>query len=88
MIPPTPHPLVLVEWLDAHTVDPWTSFDDLMDHDTMECETVGWLLKEDDKSVVVVPHRTTVLGESQGSGVIEIPRGCVTRVYRLMDPRT
>ena len=81
------YPLVLVEWLDAHTVDPWTAFEELADADTMACQTVGWLLKDTEKSVIVVPHRTTQEGSPFGSGAIEIPRGCVTRVYRLIDPR-
>ena len=79
--------LVLVEWVDSFGCAPdWRPLDSCAP-DLLVCRSVGWLLHEDERCLVVVPHRTDGGAvEPQGCGDMTIPRVAVLRVLPLEEP--
>ena len=76
-----PVPIVEVEWDDAAVKGRWLDKASYMAEVPVRCRTSGYLLKSDNRCVVIV--------QSQGdSGDVAdsmaIPRGCVRRVSRLL----
>ncbi len=73
--------LLYIEWVDSHgTYGLWTDLDDMV----TECCTissVGWVIKEDEKLIHLVPH----LGDNpdQGCGDMVIPKVCITYAKKL-----
>lgn len=85
-----PGDMVLVEWDDAHQHEGWHDIDDRIEENSFfRCETVGWLVHEDERKVViatsVAESRMSVRIESDISlsSVITIPRGCITGMRSL-----
>lgn len=76
--------LVLIEWEDSYGCAPsWEPLDGLA-AETLMCRSVGWLAKDSDGVMVVVPHRAD--GPSppgQGCGDMTIPARAVVRVVDL-----
>lgn len=76
MTKPDPYPLVLLKWVDSANLfqDRWASPDQLDEHDEETfCETVGWLVGENDHSLYVASS----LAPSEIGSVMQIPRCCV-----------
>ena len=44
---------VLIEWIDAVSVDEWTDISEAIDLQPHTISTLGWLVTEDDTKVVV-----------------------------------
>jgi hypothetical protein len=77
-----PGTLVLVEWHDAHSYDPWLPHDDPEKERilTLEmCETVGWVTRHDEKSIAL--HASHNAGNDGATWVI--PGGMVVTIKRL-----
>jgi len=62
--------LVRVKWIDATTDSGWIDIDTAKNYKPIQCETVGYLLKDDEKYIVVA---STVSGD-QCNGIISIPK--------------
>lgn len=81
------HKLVLIEWLDSHSGRGWQPLDEIQ-HETepAHCRSVGWLVAQNKKSAVLVPH---ISGEKNGDlrlfgrGEITIPTKAVVRMTVL-----
>lgn len=74
-------PMVLIEWIDSFGCSTdWRDVDDI-ETSVMECQTVGFLLKEDKDCYVVAPH--IAIGSRQMCGDITIPRVAITGVQYL-----
>lgn len=75
--------LVVVEWADAATVAVgWAELDDAARSVPSLAKTAGWLLGEDEESIVVA---SSVVTDSEGGEkcmAVAIPRGCVARIRR------
>ena len=74
--------LVLIEWLDAFTIDAWTKIKRLTlapDRSDSLCKTVGWLVHDGADFKVVVSS----VGHKDGAGAMTIPSGCVQRIQDL-----
>lgn len=77
--------LVLVEWVDSHYSHGWKNVEEFKDlAKNIHCESVGWLLQENKRVVVIVPHLTRDDDELlQGTGEMIIPRCAVTKMTVL-----
>lgn len=74
--------LVYVEWEDARGVtQEWTDVEELEKCETCTCISIGLLLVNDNKRVVVLPHLG--LDPVNGCGEMTIPRGQVRRMWFL-----
>lgn len=85
------YPLVIIVWEDAwggaHT--PVTAFDIDAEHLPLTVQTLGWLLKDDDKGVSVFNERYSDGGEDVWRGRSFIPRAMIKSVtpFKLTTPR-
>ncbi len=78
--------LVLVEWEDSHGVSANWEYVSNCDPYVLVCKSVGWLIHEDDKCKVVVPHLTASdKAREQGCGDMTIPAACVLRIVELKE---
>lgn len=80
--------MVRVEWIDAHGCSPeWT---EMPDKDTVRIPTVdsmGWLVYEDERAIVVMPHwcpKSPGVTE-QGCGDMTIPRSSIVKIVELQE---
>ena len=66
--------LILIKWIDAHSIDEWTSLQELREHCApLEIRSVGWLVSEKNEHFLIVPHITNN-DDPKGSGSITIPK--------------
>lgn len=70
--------LVLVEWVDSTAEQGWQAAKDAIrraDAQTLMCESVGWLLAETDRYLLLVPHHSVGNAESEEiiCDVMQIP---------------
>jgi len=91
-------PLVLVEWEDSFSPGSlagwkWETIDPAeLDEGCVICYSVGWLIRDDEKLKVLVPHANRMgICEPDGyelhaGGRISIPARSVVRLVRLVDP--
>ena len=74
--------LVLIEWLDAFSIDEWTKIKRLIlapDCGKSLCSTVGWLAYDGDDFKTVVSST----GHNDGSGSMIIPSCSIKRIRDL-----
>ena len=81
--------LVLIEWRDARggIIAGWRPVSDMRKKsEPSPAVSVGWVVREDEESVVVCPH---LVGDAreEGDGEIVIPRDWVTRVVDLVEAK-
>lgn len=78
-------PLTVVEWIDSCSIrgGHWHPHEDAQQLSVDEIKSVGWILKEDKKAIVLVPHAAA---HSVG-GEICIPKVAITRRWTLAKPR-
>lgn len=81
--------LVLVEWVDSYGCSTnWRHLKEI-DDKRLLCKTVGWILREDDDRLVIVPHITCGLKDEYGMedecgcGDMTIPKEAVKKVTEL-----
>lgn len=80
------YPIAYVEWVDSKGMNAWTSLDEI-EPSVCKCISVGFLIKEKDDVLVVVPHITLTEKDNQGDGIIVIPMKAVTKYQRIFhDP--
>lgn len=81
--------LVLIEWEDSHalTAGGWMHLDGAWSTEPRIIYSVGWLVADDARSKIIVPHRNdeTPNTLAQGAGVISIPTRCVVRIVALCE---
>ena len=79
---------ILVEWIDsAQPVAAWMFLDNMPRMEVIECVSVGWLVAETDKVLMLAPNLGDVEseGSAQGSGFIRIAKSTVTRRVVLVE---
>ena len=79
----TDRKLVLVEWIDACSEEGnWECLSCLEDEDLgyTTCQTVGWLLKEDEKTVAIV---SSITEHDSGCFIMRIPSVNVVSMKEL-----
>lgn len=75
-----------VEWIDSTSASGWMSHDDLADHGISECSTVGFVLREDDRQVLLVQsedHKNRNL-----DSVMAIPKVAITKSTTIRKAKT
>lgn len=81
-------PLVIVRWEDsAQPVARWQHLAEMDMPEVVECATVGWLIRDDDKVKVVAQSMGGINTDDniQTSGVMAIPARCVISIERLQE---
>ena len=77
------HPLVRVDWEDSTGVRHWMGNRAVSDLTPLDCVSVGWLLRDDEKAVTLVASYDGQGEESNVDGIQCIPRSAVRKVERL-----
>jgi hypothetical protein len=80
------YPLVLVEWVDSYGCS--SSWQDIANCEpgVMVCKSVGWLIHDDEKCKVVVPHMNQPdhpNASQQGCGDMTIPSKSIVKILEL-----
>lgn len=79
--------LVLVEWVDSFGCSPnWQRIEGIEDLKPMRCQSVGWLVHQDDNYIVVVPHLSASDQphiDQQGCGDMAIPQRSILAIQSL-----
>lgn len=71
------YPLVCIEWHDSRLgYQGWKSLDDI-ELQVMTCKSVGFLVKQDADSKLLVPHLNG--NNTNGAGEIVIPRSAILK---------
>lgn len=73
--------LVLVEWVDSKRMSEGWEYTEDIEPSVVTCQSVGWILKENKECIVIMPHMDK--NESQGCGIISIPKCAVKHTYQL-----
>jgi len=79
------YPLVLIKWEDSvQPIAAWQYLSDIHDLSIVECQSVGFLVHEDDSVKVLAPNVGDLGCENaQATGLFRIPTRCVTEISRL-----
>lgn len=78
-----PYPAEVI-WEDAHGGSAWTPIDDEGAHSECLCSTVGWVIRNDKKAVVMCSQLgNTLTSEPNMAGYTHIPKGMVKKIRRL-----
>lgn len=77
--------LMLIEWQDSlQPVAGWHTLADRPALEVAECSSVGWIVAEDAKAIMLAQNVADLGREdAQGSGFMRIPKVCITRRKRL-----
>jgi hypothetical protein len=84
------YPLVYIEWEDSYGCSP--NWEDLKNCSAvpMVCRSVGWLVHDDQKCKVIVPHLNEPdhpNADLQGCGDMTIPTSAILRMAQLTLPK-
>lgn len=74
--------IVLVKWVDSASANGWKgreSLDRFIKGDLDAIKTVGMLVHQDKKKVVLIQSD----GDNQAMGLFEIPRGCIKSIKTI-----
>lgn len=81
---------MLIEWLDSgQPVSRWEYLSEYERADALHCESVGWLIQDDDTKVLA-PNMGEINDSEriQACGLIRIPACAVIRIVRLTRGRS
>ena len=79
--------LVMIRWVDSRQPVPtWQYVSDLQERASLQCTTVGWLLRGGDDKVICQTLGDPADPECmQASGVMTIPARCVVEMISLSE---
>ena len=81
-------PLLRLVWLDATGWSRWMDAADFLAEEVPKesgrCETVGWLVHEDEQKLIVASSRSV---NGSIDGILQIPKGMILKRTRLKEPR-
>ena len=77
--------LLIIEWIDSCSIgnSQWNGFEDAEELTPEYCTSVGWVLKETDLYITIVPHST----ELSIKGEVCIPKYCIINQIELEVPK-
>jgi hypothetical protein len=81
--------IVKVSWLDIVTISERVPIEIAKESDLAECETVGFLIFEDENKIIVahsiqrIPQDTTNTTYESVSEYSVIPRGCIIEIKEI-----
>jgi hypothetical protein len=73
--------ILFVRWVDSSSQEGWKSGDNI-DTELLQCVSVGFLVKETKKSIVISGHRTEQF-EPDYDGIIVIPRSAILKIKKI-----
>lgn len=78
-------PLVLINWVDSRQpTSAWQRISEIDEPCPVSCVSVGWLLYDNPDCKTLCANMGDTDSEGlQGSGIIEIPTRCITKIKRL-----
>jgi len=74
-------PLVYVRWLDSRSVGRGWVLSENVQSDVMTCHSVGWILKDLEYSIILIPHFAE--NPEQCNGGLEIPKRAILSQTQL-----
>lgn len=79
------YPVIYVEWQDSGLIQGrWQFIEDLGDQECHQMHSVGFLLKETKKEIVLLPNLGSIDTDmEQFAGGIIIPKSCITKRKNL-----
>lgn len=75
-----PFKLVRVKWRDACSYTSWAPLEYLAEREPLDCESIGYLIRQDDNCLTVVP---TTNKNDEGTDCMTIPAPWVVSVQEL-----
>jgi hypothetical protein len=74
--------LVLIRWVDSYTFSTrWEFIEDIGELELMECVSVGFVVKENDTGIMIIPH---ISGKNEGGmGGLTIPKVSIIEIIEL-----
>lgn len=76
--------LVLLEWLDSRQpVSLWCRLDDFPEASATRCQSVGWLIRDDDMKVLCQTVGDIDDETAQGMGFLQIPACAVVKITTI-----
>lgn len=79
------HPLVLIEWEDStQPVSNWSWLSDHIWNEVCKCQSVGWLIYDDDDVKALAPNIGNMNEDIQISAAIRIPTKAITKITKLV----
>ena len=79
-------PMVRITWMDAMDGETgWQSLDDMMKGQLATCTDIGWMIKNDEKSVVIMGSWCLDPDDKHGGRYITVPKGWVKEIKYLVE---
>ena len=74
--------IALIEWVDTYSVyEQWDFLKDLKEPEIIKCKSVGFIVKETEESILIMPH---ISGDNEaGKGGICIPKLAIIKRTEL-----
>lgn len=75
--------LLFIRWIDSLSLHQWIHIDTFktdMPNDSLECESIGWLVYEDKESIAIAPHRSAT---KNIDGIIRIPKVSIIKMWEI-----
>ena len=82
--------LLIVDWIDSSSDgDPWNSMREMIKDEPLECRSVGWVVKETDEFIHLVPNISIEKDpedwrNGEGFGGVVIPRCNITMMQEVV----
>ncbi|HDY68436.1 hypothetical protein LCGC14_2861820 [marine sediment metagenome] len=82
--------IIEIEWLDSLHTTGWMKEESVQTTplEKMKHKTLGYFLREDEKSLLVIQsYGNFIEGSPMVDGIMEIPKGCILRIKKLINRR-
>jgi hypothetical protein len=88
-IEPQRFPLVMIHWLDSCDIAGWKRLDSWSGVRTLQCVSVGYLIREDEFSKTISPHLAYPDDDANtsGAGIMVIPTRAIMKQLVLSERR-
>jgi hypothetical protein len=73
--------LVLIEWADSRQPTPgWERIADIAERTYCVCQSVGWMIQDNQKVKVLAANVADAGDEMQAMGIVTIPTACILAI--------
>lgn len=79
------YPIIHIIWVDSCHTSGWEFWSDLkFDFEGIQQETVGFLIKETEYSLIVIQSKSLIFSKNDSvDGIMEIPKSAIIKVIEL-----
>ena len=79
--------LEIIKWMDHASLSAhWHDLETVTNAQPLEITSVGWVMLEDDKKVILETNSDRFTDSGNHSGVMVVLKSCITKRYKLKDP--